>query len=320
MEYEIIKLKKDDFEILIPLMQNCFGMDVNIDYFKWKYIDNPAGLVEGYYAKHITTGEVAAYYGVIPQNYIIQNEKQKWFQSCDTMTHTNHRRKGLFQKLANHCYSELTKSNNLVIIGFGGSESTPGFIKFGWKQIFNTKNYFRPAFLSKLQVFLNSDQVQEVSVEDIINSLIISEKYYNNMINLFLDKDVIKWRLNNPLKKYKILGLRNKNNTLDAYIIYFLEKNKCIILDFYYNNSKSLNCILKKISESESFSIYLYFGQEKCSKTKKLVSNSFFSNPFNKGPLSQKTPFIIYSRNRNDQEIIENKKNWNVTPVYHDSL
>jgi len=36
--------------LLIPLMKDCFGMDVSVAYFKWKYFDNPAGPCVGFIA------------------------------------------------------------------------------------------------------------------------------------------------------------------------------------------------------------------------------------------------------------------------------
>src|SRR5690606_12957074 len=77
------------------------------------------------------------------------------YQSCDTMTHSLHRRKGLFKLLANHCYSYLRNKNELFIIGFGGDESTPGLIKFGWQEIFKFQYIFRVNIQSYLSYFLN---------------------------------------------------------------------------------------------------------------------------------------------------------------------
>jgi hypothetical protein len=140
-EYTIKKVEAADFNLLIPLMQNCFGMNVDIDYFRWKYIDNPAGQFLGFIAVD-SKGEVGAYYGVIPELYAIHGEEKKIYQSCDTMTHSAHRRKGLFQMLAKHCYNYLAERNELFVIGFGGGQSTPGFLKFGWKHIFDIHYYF----------------------------------------------------------------------------------------------------------------------------------------------------------------------------------
>ena len=111
--YNIRKLANNEFYLLIPLMKDCFGMDVNIEYFEWKFVKNPAGFVEGYIAVS-DEGEIAAYYGVIPEIYIINGKPTTIYQSCDTMTHSKHRRKGLFQKLALHCYECLKNENKLL--------------------------------------------------------------------------------------------------------------------------------------------------------------------------------------------------------------
>ena len=49
-EYTFRKLNNSEFELLIPLMMDCFGMDVDINYFKWKYLDNPSGEFIGFIA------------------------------------------------------------------------------------------------------------------------------------------------------------------------------------------------------------------------------------------------------------------------------
>lgn len=319
MDYEIKKLDAVKFDLLIPLMQDCFGMDVKLDYFRWKYLQNPAGIVEGYYAVHKTSNEIAAYYGVIPQFYIVSGKKQKWYQSCDTMTHTKHRRKGLFQSLAKHCYAELSKEDDLVIIGFGGKESTPGFIKFGWEQLLHIRNYFHPTFISKLLIGLKTDSVQELSISNDTEQL-VTLKSITSKIELFLDPNTIKWRLSNPLRVYKIMGIKNKESLLEAYMVYYIENNKAIILDTEHNSNINLNRLLKKIATTEKISGVLYFGQENCKKTKKLLKSFFFFNPFKKGPLSQTAPFICYTNKLIDENILKNQENWSVSPIYHDSI
>src|SRR6185295_2076359 len=155
-DYLIRKLESDEFDLLIPLMKDCFGMDVDTGYFRWKFLENPAGSFIGFIAVEPDTQEVAAYYGVIPEAFMISGEKKKIYQSCDTMTHSRHRRKGLFQKLAIHCYDFLRENNELFVIGFSGAQSTPGFLKFGWKAPFYFANLFVPRILcysAKLRTF-----------------------------------------------------------------------------------------------------------------------------------------------------------------------
>lgn len=106
-------------------------MDVDIGYFRWKFLENPSGTFFGFVAVEINSGEIGAYYGVIPERWYVDGVETVIYQSCDTMTHSQHRRLGLFQMLALHCYTELRKQGSLFIIGFSGKQSTPGFTKFG---------------------------------------------------------------------------------------------------------------------------------------------------------------------------------------------
>ena len=95
-EYTISKLDPENFQVLLPLMKDCFGMDVNIDYFKWKFLENPAGPFIGFTAVCNKTDEVVAYFGFIPESYKMDGIDKIIFQAHDLMTHSNHRRKGLF--------------------------------------------------------------------------------------------------------------------------------------------------------------------------------------------------------------------------------
>src|SRR6476661_2874164 len=75
-DYRIERITADQFDLLVPLMKDCFGMDTDINYFKWKYVENPAGSFIGFIALQEATSEVAAYYGVIPQVLVIEGEER----------------------------------------------------------------------------------------------------------------------------------------------------------------------------------------------------------------------------------------------------
>jgi hypothetical protein len=318
-KYSIHKLNENEFDILIPLMQNCFGLDVNINYFKWKYKDNPSGFVVGFYAKHNDSGEIAAYYGVIPELYDVNNKPEIIYQSCDTMTHSNHRRKGLFQKLALHCFDFLSNDKKLFIYGFGGGQSTPGFIKFGWKELFKIKYYFYPSFFKLF--LLNNDYIIELinNVNDIEHLTLRSNQ--SSSIFSIKNKSIFKWRTSNPLHEYITIGLKDKNNNFISYITYYYENRKITIFDFYFENNsaakKMLNYLKKKLKYTDKGIIA--FLQENSSLSKKLVQNQFITNPFSKGPLSDKTPFILMT----DFELnnkFTNEKEWLITSFDNDAL
>ena len=318
-DYTIQKLKNDEFHLLIPLMKDCFGMQVNIQYFEWKFIHNPAGFVEGFIAV-AADGEVAAYYGVIPEVYMINGKKTTIYQSCDTMTHSNHRRKGLFQKLALHCFDQLKNENRLFVIGFGGGQSTPGFIKFGWVQVFKMRTYFYPRIFTFIQ-FSRGKNIELVNDFTLIEDLVLKSNI-TTVIHAHKTPESFKWRLSNPLYDYKVLAYKTAEGKYSSYVCYYVTDNKIFLFDFYFENSKSSNALmgnLKKLVSEFKYKAIISFLQEDSSYSQSLKKAGFITNPFEKGPLSEKVPFIFYT-NKAELEKYNDKNCWLVNAYDHDAM
>lgn len=320
-DYTIRLLEKNEFHLLIPLMKDCFGLSVNTDYFEWKFIHNPAGFVLGFIAESIE-GEVAAYYGVIPEKYYIDGKLTTIYQSCDTMTHSRHRKKGLFQRLALHCYEQLRQKNELFIIGFGGHQSTPGFLKFGWRQLFFMRNYFTPRIRSFVQL-TQPKGVKELEDATSIEPLLQKS---NSGVRIYALKDMTtySWRISNPNYRYRLIGTTTSEGAeIDSYLCYYEYMNKFILFDFYFASSRSgqklMNYLCYKMRSAVNVKGIVAFVQEESAQAKQLKKTGMLWNPFSKGPLSYRTPFILYSTEAimND---LENPTSWNITSFEHDAL
>ncbi len=307
--YKIIKIEEVDFFKLIPLMQDAFGLNVNIEYFKWKFLENPAGSFVGYVAEDITTNEIAAYYGVIPEKYILNKKEILFYQSCDTMTHSKHRRKGLFKKLALKCYEDLNKENKLNIYGFGGATSTPGFLKMGWKIHSAFLTISIPSFLCNYR----SNKKNVIISEKLNEHLITFIHTQSDKIKTFhklLDKDYLHWKFNNPLFTYFFIYIKNKDN-IESLLIYKIEKNKLIIIDIFGNKNipPLIQFIKNKVIELKLKGVLFYIDKK---YRYELLKFGFIFNPLPIGPLSDKIPFITLT----DKSI----NNWVPTMIEHDAI
>jgi len=317
--YTYRKLQTNEFHLLVPLMKDSFGVEVNVKYFEWKFVNNPAGFVEGFIALD-ETNEVAAYYGAIPEKYVIENKEVTIYQSCDTMTHSKHRRKGLFQKLALECYEHLRKEGKLLVIGFGGGQSTPGFLKFGWVHTFNMRYYFFPKILSFFSISQGKNIVEITDLKSIENT--IKKSNESAIIHSQKSLDVFKWRVSNPNFSYKIIGHKNNGNEIDSYLCYYLLDNKIVIFDFYFHDdtaAKQLSNRVKSILKKGSQKGIIAFVQENSLYAKSLSRVGFIYNPFNKGPLSTKVPFIFYSDDTTMERFNSNDK-WLISSFDHDAM
>lgn len=313
--YQIEQLSESNFNKLIPLMKDAFGMEVDINYFKWKFLNNPSGNAIGFFAVHQETKEVAAYYGVIPEKYCIGGIEKTIYQSCDTMTHSMHRRKGLFKLLANHLFDYL-KDKDAFIIGFGGGQSTPGFIKFGWKHIFSFKYYFYPTkFNWKEQKGLNL--IKHISIEEL--EKIIQRTKTNQSIYSTRTLEILKWRLSHPQRDYKIIKNDSKNS--NSYLIYYIKFNKIFILDHNLESKKDSEKLLRFLKqECNKLNLkgIVAFISAHHRDIKQLRKNYFISNPFKFGPLNERVPFIIFNLN-NQYPLLQYNK-WHLTAFDHDAF
>lgn len=320
--YELKRIGADDFDLLIPLMKDCFGMDVDIDYFRWKYTENPAGSFVGFVAIDSFTKEVGGYYGVIPQFFELNGQTVTIFQSCDTMTHSSHRRRGLFRKLAMRCYEELENEGKLFVIGFGGGQSTPGFLKFGWRRLFDYRYYFKPALLCKLTAGPESVKdkvVLTTALKAIEAGLDVSRSTMSGKAKGIRTSEQILWRLSNPYHKY--LSLRAKDDD-ESFIIFYVDKDKLVLFDIHLSHVESGKTMMKFLGREvakKGFKGIISFCKENGTDAKTLEQLGFISNPFSFGPLSEKVPFILYSSEERMDEFM-NPDDWQVTTYDHDSL
>lgn len=319
-DYKIEKLDSTQFDVLIPLMKDCFGMDANIDYFKWKFMDNPAGHFTGFIARDNKTNEVAAYYGVIPEDYMIDGEKQKIYQSCDTMTHSRHRRKGLFQKLAVGCYDYLRENDQMFVIGFGGEVSTPGLLKFGWKRSFDFYHLFVPKILCYSSL-LSKYKTENFQIgTDVINFEHLIEDKNSARIHSFRNAENFVWRHSNPLIKYEVLTFK-QDEQIEGYLSYYIRNNKIFIFDFVFSDDLSRKALiqnLKKRTLDENLTAIVAFCQENGSASRELKRSGFLANPFGRGPGSLRTPFMFYASDEKMSEFLP-ANCWSIKSFDHDS-
>ncbi len=320
--YGIKRIGADDFSVLIPLMENCFGMDVDIDYFRWKYTQNPAGSFIGFVAVHTDTDVVGGYYGVIPQVFELDGETRTVYQSCDTMTHSDHRRRGLFRRLATHCYEQLRTEGKLFVIGFGGGQSTPGFLKFGWKRVFDFRYYFKPALLCKLNLSRSQDRdnVEVLTAKDALEQgLNMGRSDINARARAVRSPEQIKWRLGNPSHQYPVLRLKDDPG---SYIAYYTRGDKLMLFDLQLGteaSGKALFAFLYAQVVKEKSKGIIAFCQENGADAATLKSHGFISNPFSSGPLNERVPFIFYAPEP-EMERYMSPDDWQVTSYDHDSF
>lgn len=185
MDYEIKQLHFDDGDVSLQKVVNLQNIvyegryTFKVDGFKQWYLNNPMGRVISFNAFY--EEELVAHYACIPYKMEIEGRVVLGLLDMATVTHPDHRGKGLFKKLAQTTY-DFAKANGFeFVLGVANANSFSGYMK-----------YFPFTFVGQLEVKMG------------FGTRITSngEKAYK----VFWDKDTFNWRLNTGKANYSRKG------------------------------------------------------------------------------------------------------------------
>lgn len=143
--------------------------------FRFWYLDNPNGRVISFNAFH--GEEMVAHYALIPVRMCVEQRIVPGLLSMATVTHPEHRGKGLFKRLARESFEYARISGYEFVIGVANANSYPGFIK-----------YFDFQDVCQLEVLIgSSDRIQSGP---------------SKVFRMYWDEDSISWRLGRKGRYY----------------------------------------------------------------------------------------------------------------------
>ncbi len=141
-EYRFVRISEKNLKDFRLLGKNAFGTEQTEQDSKKLFNTRDWGKdYIGYLAYSTATGNVAAFYGIFPCFAEYNGKQYIIAQSGSTMTHTEHRKKGLFYNLAQKTF-ELARNEGLAFVyGFPNENSYRGFIKLDWTHDGNIQSY-----------------------------------------------------------------------------------------------------------------------------------------------------------------------------------
>lgn len=135
MEYEIRQLLFDDngksLNQMLELQHIVYGDKIDLTHlpsFKSWYLENPMGKVISFNA--FFEGELVAHYACVPINMKIGDHISLGLLDVSTVTHPEHRGKGLFRKLAETTYQYASENGYEFVVGVANDNSFPGYMKY----------------------------------------------------------------------------------------------------------------------------------------------------------------------------------------------
>ncbi|WP_455368104.1 GNAT family N-acetyltransferase [[Eubacterium] cellulosolvens] len=246
---ELVK-HKDRVDELLALSKTSFKREKSADLWNWKYCLNPSYSSNPEIIVAFDEDEIIGARPFISLCAWIKQEKVKAALFCDTMVHSDHRRKGIFWRMNEFAIKYLSERDYAFIYNFPMPISFIGYLKQGWKCISSTEMLFRMIKLRKLitlklkKSFSNSTSSLSYKLQwgdtrahtkKPISSdsfqVIISDKYLpelrhvddlrdKNMIHFVRDEKFLKWRFDqHPKKNYRYILLKKEDELIGYAVI-----------------------------------------------------------------------------------------------------
>lgn len=277
-EYRFERLNEDNINDLIPLYKDAFNQDRTIEEIRKKFDTDIFGAKNIAYLAYDIRGEVAAFYALFPIEITYQKTVYLAAQVGDLMTHSNHRRKGLFLKLAEKTHELATKEGIQIIFTFPYKDITSfdGFIKELKFIHFNDFNEYNIKVNSIPLLFIANKNNFFKIIYRIYFSIIISfYKKYATFINNNINNEVGEIRKDKKIFSYKTYSKSYILSFSDIRVWFKINKNSIFIGDIERVKNFNLQKTLKGLKRLANILGIRHIQFE-------VSPNSFLDKEFNK--------------------------------------
>jgi hypothetical protein len=246
--------------------------------------------------------KIVGFYSIHPIKISIKKNQLLGGYSFLTMTHPDHKKRGVFTNLAMKTYDEAKKRDYQFIIGFANDNSFPGFVKrLGFKEI--TKiNLIRIKSKNASEICKIKFNKYPKQIPGLWKNFELKDNY---PIKIERTMKFLNWRfVKNPIFKYYICYKRN-----NYLFIYKKYGNTFHIIDFMLTDKKYygvlIDSAIKKADELKCKEITLW-SPKKFSSIIKINQKNFQEEIGN-------SHFIVKTFNKKYLNLMEDINNWYFT-------
>lgn len=123
---------------------------MSVDTFIWKHYENPQGASIVTYALDTASGVIAGARAFWRCDLAYQGKRVLAYQPCDTATHPDYRRYGLFRRMTELAVSEAEQAGAKLLFNFPNLQSKPAYFKLGWTETDEMIALLRPVHYGHL--------------------------------------------------------------------------------------------------------------------------------------------------------------------------
>ncbi|PRX43491.1 GNAT family N-acetyltransferase [Salegentibacter salegens] len=219
--------------------------------WRYKHEDNPFGKSVVLVAEE--NEEIVGIRAFMHWEWRLGDQIFSTFRAVDTATHPDHQGKGVFKKLTLNALEVVKEQGDDFIFNTPNTQSLPGYLKMGWKEVSKLKIRVKPANpfhwlnnkTGKAYTVNNTcGEGQLANLTSVYNKL----KAEENRLFTLKSPEYLIWRYeNNPLQNYEIKADQ------DFYLAAYIKEHKYVkelrITEHIYSDDRGLQKINKAVKE-----------------------------------------------------------------------
>jgi GNAT superfamily N-acetyltransferase len=127
-----------DTDAVLELLQASMGWlpnDLHARFFSWKHVENPFGRSPAWVAVDEGEDRIVGFRTFLRWEFLCEGETIRATRAVDTATHPDHRGEGVFSRLTLAALEELGADGVAFIYNTPNSQSLPGYLKMGWREV-----------------------------------------------------------------------------------------------------------------------------------------------------------------------------------------
>lgn len=279
---EIREATESDISEIISVLKASLGetkLQKSERIWKFKHLENPFG--PSLVLLAIEDEAVIGIRAFMRWKWQLGDQEYSAFRAVDTATHPQHQGKGVFKKLTLKAIEIAVERGDHLIFNTPNSQSLPGYLKMGWKEVGKLKVKVIP--VSPLKWNFRKSGIEYhtrkgSSEKDISSLAAVHNSFHSGKNHLFTPKTAgyLKWRYEeNPLQEYEVIT--GHGFYLAAYVKEHKHFRELRIVEHLFNSPKDLRKLKGQVEMlSRKFGVQLISYGEIGSKISPLsVSGNF---------------------------------------------
>jgi len=126
--WTIRRYRKGDEQAILQLLNIVFSERLSLEYWKWKYQNNPAGRSLIWLAE--CNSKIVGHYAIVPVTMKIGNVYVTGSLGSAAATHPNHQGEGVFSSIVNKCCVDAAENDIPVTYGFSNTSLGPTYRRY----------------------------------------------------------------------------------------------------------------------------------------------------------------------------------------------